>query len=186
MANRSGLIALVHGVRAYFAANSITANVAACGWRQRSEQMNQGPGRANRVLFIPGDMNGRGGSLANGPRLSSTNPRPLVQWNKLVTLSVWAADPNPANRADEEKQIEAVETLLEQTIQAMRYALDPDTEQRVGFATIEFHDLTWTVDNTEMYFGREVLVTFTHKGPLFDVTYDTGTPDPAVNRGSLT
>jgi len=176
---KSGLVALVAGVQAYFTDAGVTAAVA-LGWKQPTEQINQGPGRANRVVFIPSDPSGRGGKLVGaqqpGQRLygtsgpggaADTSLRALYTWERAVVVSVWAVDgTDPQN---ESKQIEATETLFEQTIRAVHSFAHNDAR---------WGDVSWTVTPVEHMFGRELRASLTYRHPMFDapteVVYPTG------------
>jgi hypothetical protein len=88
MANRSGFLALVEGVQAHFERNGLTAHVAPATWgRERYKHVNQGPGGANRVLFLRGREGGAIGSFV-APQNTSREPRPLAGLDGLVTMSV--------------------------------------------------------------------------------------------------
>jgi hypothetical protein len=190
--NRSGLLALKRGVAEYFEAQSVSASVRV-GWTARNRQDNAGPGGANRVVFIPGEFDPTSGApkvLRAGkidrdgeqnfvdldPRL-----RVLAWWHEAVTCSVWAVDSD--HPQDEELQIEATETLLEQTIQGIHNAVDPDTGTNVGFANIEdFGEPFWVLPPGEMAFGRELVFGFVLYVPLFDAPTGIAYPSPAVGR----
>jgi hypothetical protein len=177
---KSAIVVLVASTAAWFASQGVTAHVGAAGWKERFKQNNQGPGGANRVCFIPGDpTSGRDGKLKRG-RQTSTNPRTLLEWDRTITISVWACD--NSNRNDEGKQIAAVEALLERTIQAVQRAYDPETGQLVGAANVVWDGVTWNVANTDMAFGREVLVPITLKVPFLDVPYDVAFPEPIITK----
>ena len=202
--NRSGLIALSDGVRAFFAANNVAATVTPVGWRYRSFQVNQGPGGGSRVCFIPGKIDpsspGAPKVLDAGtfapPRLSSPgpraggvttgagNPRPLVSWKKVVSLSVWAVD--TTDLGNDELQLAALENLVESTYQAIHNAVDPVSGQAVGLADIELTDAVWNLPPVERAFGRELVAYFIQSGPLFDLPIDYTTPQPAILRGGET
>jgi len=196
MTTMSGLLGLVRGVRAFFTAQSVTANVVV-GWTARSRIDNEGTGGANRVVFTPGELDPTSGApkvlkagqldrdagqtdyVGYEPRL-----RALAWWHAPVSVSVWAAGADPQ---DEEQQIEAVETLLEQTIQAIHNATDPTTGQAAGFANIEeWGPVVWTTPPGEASFGREVTFSFVLRVPLFDVPIGVAHPQGQVNRGGVT
>jgi hypothetical protein len=176
---------LVHGMRAYFQVNGIPANVTACGWKQRSQQLNQGPGGAMRIVLYPGrepsGSSGAAGTLTRGHRPSTDNPRALVTWEHQLTMSVWAVD--KTDTYNEELQISAVETLLEYAIQAVHNAVDPTTNTPVGLAAIEWGDVRYTLPPIEMRFGQEIMVEFMHKCPLFDQAISKAFPQGSVARG---
>jgi hypothetical protein len=174
----SGFAALHAGVVDYFEANGITANVVV-GWRERDKQMNQGPGRANRVVIIPGSLNGRGGRITQphtvgrrsiGPKDAPVGwVRPLRDWGREITLSIWAYD--GTKRTDELAQVVAAETLLEQTMRAVH---------SFAFADAIWGDVQWT-PQAERSFGQELLVGLTFRHPLFDIPVETVAPPIAAD-----
>lgn len=173
----SGLVALVASVRTYFTSNAVTAT-ARLGWKQPTQQINQGPGGANRVIFIPSDPSGRGGSLDGGarqpgPRVfgGDTTARSLVSWKRLVTVSVWAVDTSDPH--DEEKQIEAVEDLFEWTIRAVH---------AYAHADARWGEVVWTVSPIEHVFGRELRAALTLNLPMFDKPTGLAFPAPAITK----
>jgi len=192
--NTVGLIALVHGMRAYLARPEMVAlipkmpTVTALGWRQREQQLNQGMGQANRITLYPGlepsGAYGQGGDLTRENRPSTVNPRALVTWRKPVTMSVWAVD--TSSNYDEELQIAAAEQLLEYAVQAAHNAIDPATGTPVGVANLEWGSVRYTKPPVNMGFGAEILVEFMQKCPLFDRTVDIATPKPGLNKGPIT
>ncbi|HEX8795456.1 MAG TPA: IPT/TIG domain-containing protein [Polyangiaceae bacterium] len=182
MANRSPVTAIATAVAAAFVAFGYTAKVTTCGWRQRFEQLNQGPGGANRVAFMPGRANGDDGTLEQ-PRKVSSNPRDLRQWNRILTMSVWGAD--ATNKDNEAAQIEAAEALLEQAWQGLYRAVDPATGTPLGLGNLRSGcSVKWTVDNTDFYFGRELLVEIPITGRLLDIAYGVAFPSGVVSRGA--
>lgn len=189
MANVSSLLALANGVRARFRTLNPDVSVAVTGWRARFQHLNQGAPVANRVCFIPGRPNGTDAPLER-PRHTSSNPRNLLGWNRIVTVSVWACDPTqPAN---DEAQIAALEDLLEQTIQAIHTAVYVDSSGQpllvdgkyvaVGLGNLHWGSVTWTVDNKEMGAGKEVLVELTQRSTFFDVPLTTVTPTGTLTK----
>lgn len=181
MANIAGLTALAAGMQAYFVKFGFTT-VVDFGWRARSSVLNQGPGGANRIVIVPGDpKSGKGGPLKRG-RQAQTNPRVLFEWDALATLSIWGVDTNDTN--DERLQYAATVNLLEVTMRALQNAVDPITLTPVGVANLTLGEPSWSVENTEMYFGRELLLPITQKGPLLDRVIDTIQPTPVINRGA--
>lgn len=175
----SGLVALVASVRSYFEAHGVTANVS-MGWKEPAKQVNQGAGRANRVVFIPSASNGRGGSIGAtqqpGARRFGTVPndvetRALFDWERLVTVAVWAVDTDAPN--DEEKQIEAVEDLFEWTIRAVH-----------AFArnNARWGEVSWLASPIERQFGRELQASLTFRHPLFDSPADRAFPGFAITK----
>lgn len=177
MANTSSLLAIASGVRAFFKVQNPNVSVAITGWKQRAQQLNQGQPTANRVCFIPGDLQGRDGALVRG-RNTGGSPRALLEWDRLVTMSVWAID--TTDTANDELQVAAVENLLEQAIQACHLAVGPDGVTPVGCGAIHWGAVRWTVVNQEMASGREVLVDFTLKSLFFDLPIGVAFPQPAI------
>lgn len=185
---RSSLIALSDAVRAYFVATNVAANVPACGWKERGKQINQGPGGASRVIFMPGKYTGEpgppkvleGGRIGRAQRKTNLNPRELVSWDRVSTVSVWGVDAMRSD--DEEAQIEATETLFECTVRAMHNSVDLVTGVPLGAGAIEWGDVFLVAPPTERGFGREMLVTFVHKAVFFDDEIDTAFPSAAVAR----
>lgn len=166
--NTSGLIHLVRGVRQYFVEYDVDA-IVTVGRKERSKQTNQSHrSGAQRVVFIPGDLGGRGGRLT-GARSPGQNPRPLVTWEKLALVSIWAVDGEHPH--DEEKQLAAVEDLFEWTVRAV---------QNVARADALWGSVTWTTSPVELAFGWELLVELTHSGPLFDVASEVVRPLPVI------
>lgn len=183
--NTSATLALVNGMRAYLSTIDSTINVAAAGWRQRPQQLNQGSPGANRIVLYPGrepgGTSGDGGELTRNRMPSTDNPRALVTWIRPMTMSVWAVD--NTDTYNEELQIAAVERLLELAVQAVHNAVDPATNTPVGVATVEWGALRYTNPPVEMRFGQEILVEFLHKCPLFDQTIQKAFPQASVVRG---
>ncbi len=176
MAIQSGLVALVSSVRSYFEARNIVTNVS-LGWKEPAKQLNQGSGRANRVVFIPSDPSGKGGALgaAHQPGARSfggdTTVRALCTWERNLVVSVWAIDADAPN--DEEAQIEAVETLFELTIRAVH-----------DFAKVnaQWGDTSWVASTSERQFGRELRAGLTFKHPMFDSPTGVAYPTPAITQ----
>lgn len=196
MSNRSGLLGLVRGVRAYFVAQSVDV-VVAVGWNKRNRQDNQGPGGASRVVFIPGEFDPTSGApkVLKGGTMDrdgvqnhvGLNPRmrALAYWHEPITVCVWAVDVRQPK--DEEAQIGATEALREMTVRAIHLAVDPETGAAAGFANIEeWGDTFWTLPPGEAAFGREITFGFTLLVPIFDQAIDTATPAPALTRGPVT
>lgn len=161
----SGLTALVNGVRSYFTGAGLTANVSV-GWKEAAKQVNQGTGRANRVVFVPSDLGGRGGTLTAvqqpgqrnfGTPTVDTAVRALQDWERTLLVRVWAVDSTSPN--DEEKQIEAVETLFEWTIRAVQSF----AKNNGRWGAVE-----WLAAPIERQFGRELQAELVYRHPLFD------------------
>jgi hypothetical protein len=190
IAHYDALEGLVRGVEAFFKAQGVTASVDV-GWTRRSRQDNQGPGGANRVVFIPGefdaspsppkvlrygelDLEGEQNQVTLAPRL-----RTIAWLHGAYTCSVWAADASAPT--DERKQIWRTKQLLRWTLQAMQNAVDPLTEQPVGGANLQWGGtLAWTLPPGEQAFGRELCFEFRLLEPQHDVPIATAYPGTAV------
>jgi hypothetical protein len=207
---KNGLLALRDGVAAYFLAQGVPATVGQVGIKYRYFQVNEGPGGAMRVVFMPGEYDGsdaprtrRGGTLspprkASGqdskrfavpslsdpsgfvPGPSTLNPAPLASNTEIATVSVWAVD--PLDPQDEESAYIATFDLFELTLEAMHRAVDPDTGVHVGVANLRPGDYLWSTPVGERAFGRELLYSFEHKGLFFFQPIDKATPQPAIHR----
>jgi hypothetical protein len=182
MAIKSGLVALVDSVRAYLDARFGPSErpVVALGWRERTKQINQGPGGANRVVFTPSDDNGRGGRIIGtqqpgartfGTGQDKTTTRALFDWERTVIVSVWALD--RTKPTDEAAQIEAVETLFEWVVRAV---------QQSAYANAKWTDVNWTVEPVEHAFGRELRAGLIFRHPLFDSENDVAFPTGVITK----
>lgn len=174
--NRSGIVALRDAIRAFFLANGDKVVVGRIGRSQRARVDNQAPHGAGRVLIITNDEDR--GTLIRG-KLAKGNPRVSFEWDQVVTLSVWAAD--PTNTSDEEAQIEASESLLERTLDAIEHAVDPVSGQAIGAGIlttpIKVREMATT--NQNLYFGRELQLPITVKTLLYE------RPIPMVSPGAV-
>jgi len=151
--------------------------VGVVGRRERSKLINQSPVGANRVLFIqPPD--GARGTLKRGQQ-AHTEPRAILQWDRMVTLSVWACDSTALD--DEHAQIEAAESLLELTLQAIRRAVHTES-LRSFFGSIEFGTVREMVTSKELYNGVEFQVDMSLSSSLFDRQLEITRPKPRLTR----
>lgn len=185
---KSGFAKLVEDVQNYFDDFELNTKVSV-GWKEPPKQTNQGKdpwARGNRVIFIPGDASGKGGKLVQpmqpgkrpyGPADRPDEPegyvRPLRDWHRVLTVSVWAYDPSAPN--DELAQVVATETLFEWTLRAVNASI---------FADAIWGDVTWK-PITERGFGAELFAGLTFRHPLFDAPTETAFPVPAVTRGAI-
>lgn len=186
---RSGLLAAVATVQGFLTDNGVTAKVEV-GWKRRPRQDNQGALGANRVVFIPSDEKGDGGSLKparfvgdRAIRDADSNHvadvRSLLNWERSVQVSIWASDrttPNDPN--NEAAQVEAVETLFEWVVRAVHCAPG-------AFASVTWGDPKWT-EPVERSFGLELLVPLTFSHPIFDQPRELVFPSGAVSRAAYT
>lgn len=177
--------ALVDGVAAYFTANGVTA-VVARGPKARFENINQGPGRANRVVFLGSNASGAAGkfvkprqpgicSVGGDPTTDPPTPpdyqwRPLCDWQRTFQVSIWAYD--GTNRNDEGAQDDALYQLVSWTMRAVN---------SVAFGNADFGASNITVPETRG-FGLEMLVDLTIQHAMPDLPLDLAFPDALVNR----
>ncbi|MDX6479505.1 MAG: hypothetical protein QOG85_15 [Gaiellaceae bacterium] len=180
---RAGIERLMTSVREYLVAAGVTAEVG-FGSRALTSQTNQGPGRANRIVFLPYEpRSGAAGKLSEpaqvGPRdvMSGTDPtvkvgeiRALADWQRDMIVSVWAYDGAAPN--DELAQEIALEQLVEATIRAVHHT---------GFATIELGAINAIVQG-ERKFGRENRMGLRLTHPLYDAPQDVGYPKPIITK----
>jgi hypothetical protein len=183
---RSGFLAAVNTVKAYFESNGVTASVDV-GWKKRTQQINQGPGGANRVVFTPSASDdGDAGELLPvrfpGDRNIRTAPnttpvatvKSLLDWKRAALVSVWGVDQSDKSEA---AQIEATEALFEWVVRAVHAAPG-------AFGAVEWGAAQWTVP-AERSFGLELRAGFTFSHPIFDKPRDLAFPTTgAVVRGT--
>jgi hypothetical protein len=177
----SAFRALVTGVKEYFTAIE-SSTLIKVGYRERPKQ-SQGPGGANRIVFLPGLPNGAGGKITPPRDVGAqllTDPlagdapvaqvRRLLTWERQFSVSVWAADASTTTAVrDELAQLDVVEALLEQLAQAIEQV------HGVGGPNVVWGGVTWTVPK-ENTFGAEVLVDLAFAHPLMDAPLAVGTP----------
>jgi hypothetical protein len=119
------------------------------GRREAAKQINQGFGRANRVVFEFGDPNGKMGTPEAG-RNPGGNPRPVGRLAEIGTVYCWARDNDKPN--DERAQYVACRALYGSVFQALRNA---------GFGNLRMGDPELVADNPERLFGCECRFTVT-------------------------
>lgn len=185
-AMRSGLVALVAGVRTYLTVNGVDATVA-LGWKARARVGNQGPGGANRIVFTPSDDAGNGGRIvgtqqpgqravggSGTPQTATGSVRALYDWQRVCVVSVWAIASAATGDEDarDAAQLEASESLVEWMMRAV---------QASGRANIQFGDVRWTIPDERSY-GIEALVGLTFRHPIFDVPNEIVRPTPVITQ----
>lgn len=195
-------------VRDWLAENDVPA-VVVFGQRELAQHLQQGSGRANRVVFAPGD-DGRGlGSYgppskraifgANVPN-EAHPPRSLWTWTVSARVLIWAHDGTAPN--DEAKQWDALCDLHDHVVTAIhtfasgsvgfRSPRDPSAvvERRFGQAVMLVLDLAQhvvdvrTVERTGPLVGRGAGVLVSPSAneeapPTEEVVEDE--PDPEEN-----
>lgn len=158
------------------------AVVVDAGFRARKRHDNQASGRANRVVFLPGDpKSGAAGRLApardagyrdvldpNDPARPIASVRSLGEWQRDLIVSIWAYD---VDRRDSDfAQVVAAEELLEWTKRAVDSVALADV--------VEWGSASWVLDNgIERAFGAELLVALSWTHPLFDVPLERAYPE---------
>ena len=183
----SSLRYLVTGVTNWFASYVPAQGTSVFyGWRQGSEQINEGTGGGNRVGFALGDSSGNLGRLtsptknANGANSPVGNPRIHASWEKVLTCFVWAYD--STNPTDDLLQFDALETLLEQTVTAVRTVIKADALPTANVKTNPF---------VERGYGIEISFQLQVSSPLFGLQRDLFPADnqvatPVIEKGFTT
>lgn len=167
-----------------------TANVVV-GWREKVMQTNQGPGGANRVCLQPGEDSGKDGEIVGvrgpGPHIyvdpptdntttaEGTQMRRLADWNEIVMISIWGAD--PARPRDDLPSIEACVRLLEDVMQAV---------VRSYPGQFVFGTPSWTTKTVDTQYGRELRIPLAVRATFFDLPEQLVSPTPAVARPPAT
>lgn len=131
------------------------------GRREPVKQLNQGTGRANRVVFEYGDPNGKAGT-PEPLRHPGGNPRPVGRLGELATIYCWGYDRDHAN--DERAHYAVARALFGQVYRALRNA---------GFGNLQFGAVEWVVDKTERFFGCECRFTVTFGTAILDENLPT-------------
>lgn len=179
---RSGVSALVRGVRQYLNNDHEQSVSVRLGWAENMSQLNQSPETANRVVFQPSDQNGGAGkmgppSMGPGPRRIEIDGdlvgtvRALADHEMLFTVYVWAA-PTNVRDPDEEEQIEATLELRQWVVRALHAVGQADISLGSG-------SISWTRPSGRQY-GKELVFTFAYRLPILDVpneiVYPTANP----------
>jgi hypothetical protein len=162
------LTALYRHVKARLAASGITAEVR-FGVREPTKQINQGPGRANRVVFSPGDESGALGAY-DAPVKPGRNPRSLWDWVLVARVYVWAYDPSDAH--DESVQWDAVTELHDCVVEAIH-------SYTAGFYKLSAPRRLGLI---EKRFGEEVMFWLEYRQPVL-ATPRTRREPPIANHG---
>lgn len=144
-------------VRAQLAADGLTANFV-FGRREAPKQVNQGPGRANRVVFEPGKR-GSLGAFAP-PKYPGRAPRPLLTLKEAITVYCWAHDPSAPN--DELVQYTAARDLLDSVLRAIY--LSPNA----GHGAFSVSDPYIVGDKIERVYSYELAFTLTVDAAILD------------------
>jgi hypothetical protein len=167
MVDTLALPKLYTDVKARFSAESTTANVV-FGWREPAKQINQGPGRANRICIVPGDESGDIGEITSA-RNPGRNPRPLATLNEVFSVYVFGWDSSAPE--DELKQYIATRFLYDAWYRAVYLA---------AHGTFQVLSAKWVTTQMERRFGAEILAVYAIESMIPDSPW-TIAPPPIVS-----
>lgn len=153
-----GLSLLFQDVKALFVSEAVTTANVVFGKREPTKQVNQGVGRANRVVFVPGDPSGKAGTyegakihrrgFGGGHKASKS----LLTFKELATVYCWAVDAtDSATLNDENKQYDAARLLHDQVVRAIYRS------PNMGHGTFKLSSPTWFQDKVERRYGAEIM-----------------------------
>lgn len=137
------------------------------GWREVPKQINQGPGGAARVVFVPG-LDGKAGEYM-GARRPGRNPRPLRTLVESARVHCWAFDSTAPN--DERAQYRAAMLLHDATVRAIELALRSADAPNVPGDGKSFDEPVWIRKDSERAFGAELAFTLRVEHAIFDVEH---------------
>ena len=166
---------LVEGVATFFESQELDV-VVDRGWKARAKQINQGAGRANRVVFMGSKPDGSAGTIV-GPRQvghDAGDPDPdyairaLSDWNRTIQVSIWAYDGSAPN--DEGAQDDALWQLFTWVQRAV---------QSVAFSNASWGAVKITVP-LERAFGLELVADLSFQTMIPDIPLDLGRPESAT------
>jgi hypothetical protein len=189
--NDSGIVALFRDVAGYIETHwpELDRPAVLFGWRERQKQINEGVGGANRIVMVPGELEGAdgtpegidgpgdneggtfpGATVLDGVPLPQAitqstitpHPRGLFSQVKLVTFSLWCgAGDTPDAVVDELAAQDAIETMQEWLYRAVQ-------SSSVGKANGTWRKHTYNRKPNEMRFGTEYLMALEVLTPYFD------------------
>lgn len=137
------------------------------GFSAEGRQDNQGSGDANRIVFHPGDPQGKAGRFVGTRSPGGTNPRELFNFIATVRMTVWAVDSDRAE--NDAAQVSAVMCLWEKAIQAIHSV--------VGSGNYDLKDPQWEVSPNENPYGRALHTTIEIRMPIVDEAAGEAHPD---------
>ncbi len=149
---------LFNDVKTRFTAEGPAGCSVVFGRREAPKQINQGTGRANRVVFQPGDPSGRMGAY-EGAKLrrngfGSKQIRSLQTIREVLTVFVWAVDATDAPTLNDElKQYEACRLLHDYVVRAIYRSTN------VGHGSFTLSAPQWVVTKNERKYGAELMFT---------------------------
>ena len=205
--NDSGVVQLFRDVAGYidrFWKNDAPAVVF--GWRERAKQINDGVGGANRIVMVPGELEGGDGTLEapDGPgdqeggtfpgatslqgiplvqaipeTIVTPKPRALFQANKPITFSLWAGNEGtPDAKVDELAAEEVIEQMREWLYRAVKAS-------SVGASNGVWRKHNYNRKPAEIRFGTEYLAVLELVLPFYDRDNVVVIPsDAAVTRAN--
>lgn len=157
----SSLGVVYESIVAEFAADG-AGTVVKFGKREEAKNINQGTGRANRVVVEP-----RSGSTAGTfgpPRFATGNPKTAATFLPSATLFIWAADLTKPN--DELSQYEAVTALQRRVVAAVF---------RVAHGSFSLGQATDVSKSNERVLGSEWAIVLTLNEQIYDLPTPTAT-----------
>lgn len=158
------LTSLYDTMRADLIEHGRTASIV-FGQREPAKRVNQGPGTANRICFVPGDETGKAGD-ENPVRMPGGNPRPLALLAEVASVYCWAKDTSAS--AGEREDYIAARAL---------YAAARAAIQRAGGGNVKCLSPKWIVDTKERRYGYEIMFLV-----VFGTTiHDLGSPTQICN-----
>lgn len=160
-------------VKERFAVEAPSVNVV-FGWRKPAQQLTQSltTGRANRIVFVPGDDESAGEYL--DARYPGKLSRALRTMLETCTVYVWASDRSTAQTAaDPLAQWRACRLLLDATVRACDLAL----RELAGLHDQKpFSKAKWVLPNNEQPFGAELRFVLTLMSTVPDELPDLSGP----------
>jgi len=168
MSAESSLGRVYESIVAEFAADG-EGTAVVFGKRESAKQINQGVGRANRVVVEP-----RNGSTVGSfapPRFPTGNPKTVASFLPSATLFIWAVDLAKPN--DELAQYEAITALQRRVVAAVF---------RAAHGSFSLGQATDVAKSTERVLGTEWAIVLT----LNEQIYDLPTPVAAVSDSETT
>lgn len=163
MAETFPILLIFDEVAALFTAESTTAALA-FGNREIAKQMNQGPGRANRVIFAP---EGELGEYQSA-RAPGRNPRPLTTLIERATVYCHAVDTSALN--DQRAQYTAARLLHDAVVRAILLA---SKKGAIADVPVKLSKPRWVGENVERQFGAEIAFTLDVMCSVPDQAYPT-------------
>lgn len=188
---KDALDQLVDDVVAYFAANGVKAAVS-IGWKERTKQINQGPGGAARVVFTPSDDDGSAGFLdlknmragevpifdTSDPPVMVAQARKLRTWHETIVVSVWAHDNTKPD--DERLQRRAAKQLVSWMIRAVQDSPAGKANAEWSKASASFGQKGDASFPTELRNGVEYRLWLELRSPVLDRPVELAYPAPAL------